>query len=82
MIKKTLKSNMSKSFITLEETVDLIQEISDDEDEIALTILPQDNRGKVTDEEEEDNKDLNECRGLKEIAGNIEVFHLSLDSRL
>ena len=73
---------MSKSFITLEETVDLIQEISDDEDEIALIILPRDNRGKVTDEEEKDDEDLNECQGLKEIAGNIEVFHLSPDARL
>ena len=56
----------------LEEVVGLIQELSDDEDESALIILPPDTRGKVTDEEEDD-KDLNECQELKEVAGN--VFH-------
>ena len=31
----------------------------------------------MTDEEEED-EDLNECQELKEVAGNVEVFHPSL----
>ena len=69
---------MSKSFITLDEAVGLIQEISDDEDESALIILPPDTRGEVTDEEEDD-EDLNECQELKEVAGNVEVFYPSLE---
>ena len=69
---------MSKSFITLDEAVGLIQEISNDEDESALIILPPDTRGEVTDEEEDD-EDLNECQELKEVAGNVEVFHPSLE---
>ena len=78
LIRKTLKNNMSKSFITLDEAVGLIQEISDDEDESALIILPPDTRGEMTNEEE-DEEDLNECLELKEVAGNVEVFHPSLD---
>ena len=62
----------------LEEAVGLIQEISDDEDESFLIILPPDTRGEVTDEEEDD-ENLNECHGLKEVAGNVEVFHPSLE---
>ena len=69
---------MSKSFITLEEAIGLIQEIRDDEDESALIILPPDTRGEVTDDEEDD-KDLNECQELKEVANNVEVFHPSLE---
>ena len=64
---------MSKSFITLDEAIGLIQEISDDEDESALIILPPDTRDEVTDEEEDD-EDLNECQELKEVPGNVEVF--------
>ena len=74
---------MSKSFITLEETAGLIQEISNNEDESTLIILPPDNRGKVTEEEEDEDKDLNEYRELKEVAGNVhnvELFHLSLEN--
>ena len=62
----------------LEKPVGLIQEISDDEDESSLIILPPYTRGEVTDEEEDD-ENLNECQGLKEVAGNVEVFHPSLE---
>ena len=65
---------MSKSFITLEEAVGLIQEISNDEDESALIILPPDNRGELTDEEKDDDKDLNEYQGLKKVAGNVILY--------
>ena len=78
LIRKTLKNNISKSFITVEEAVGLIQEISNDEDESALIILPPDNRGEVTDEEEDD-KGLNKCQELKKVAGNAELFHPSLE---
>ena len=60
---------MSKSFITLEKAVGLIQEISDDKDESAF-IISSDTRGKVTDEEEDD-EDPNESQELKEVAGNV-----------
>ena len=78
MIRKTVKNNMSKNFITLEEAVVLIQKISDDEDETALIILRPNNRGKVTDEEKDD-EDRNEYQELKEVAGNVELFHPILE---
>ena len=57
--RKTLKNNVSKSFIMFEEAVGLIQEISDDEDDNALIILPPDNRGKVLDEKEDNKISIN-----------------------
>lgn len=59
-----------KKFMTAEEAVLMIMEMSSDEEEPEIVVLPPENIGEITDEEGED--DQNE-EMLMEVAGNVEV---------
>ena len=69
---------MSKRFITVAEAIDMLDDLSDHED-MELVVLPPENKGDVTDEENDD-ENLRETRVIEEVAGEVEVFHPSLKS--
>ena len=69
---------MSKCFITVQEACALLDEVSDDE-EGELIILPPDQKGDITDEEKDD-EDITEHQVLEDLAGEVEVFHSSLET--
>ena len=56
----------------------MLDDLSDYED-TELVVLPPENKGDVTDEENDD-ENLRETRVIEEVAGEVEVFHLSLES--
>ena len=64
---------MSKRFITVQEACALLDE------EGELVILPPDQKGDITDEEKDD-KDITEHQVLEDVAGEVEVFHSSLET--
>ena len=70
---------MSKCFLTVVEAIDVLDDLSDHED-TELVVLPPENKGGVTDEENDDDENLRETRVIEEIAGDVEVFHPSLES--
>ena len=69
---------MSKHFLTVVEAIDVLDDLSDREDTELVVLLPE-NKGDVTDEENDD-ENLRENRDIEEAAGEVEVFHPSLEN--
>ena len=69
---------MSKRFLTVVEAIDVLDDLSDHEGTELVVLLPK-NKGDVTDEENDD-ENLRETRVIEEVAGEVEVFHPSLES--
>ena len=56
----------------------MLDDLSDHED-TKLVVLPSENKGDVTDKENDD-ENLRKTRVIEEVAGEVEVFHPSLES--
>ena len=69
---------MSKRFLTVVEAIDVLDDFSDHED-TELMVLPPENKGDVTDEENDD-ENLRKTRVIEEVAGEVKVFHPCLES--
>ena len=61
---------MSETCNKVEETLSIVECLSDDEEEAEIVILPHENTGEVTDEENDENEDDD---GICEAAGEMEV---------
>ena len=59
---------MSKTCYTAVKALSIVECLSDDEEEAKIVILPPDNAGKVTGEENENDDD-----GIRKVAGEMEV---------
>ena len=59
---------MSKTCYTADKALSIVECLSDDVEEAKIVILPPDNMGEVTDEENEDEDD-----GIRKVAGKMEV---------
>ena len=68
---------MSRKFITLIEAVEFVNDLSDRE-ECKVVILPPENQGEVTDEENDDENLVEQNLSMQDVAGHLEVFHPAL----
>ena len=68
---------MSRKFITLNEAVEFVNDLSDDE-ECKVVVLSPENQGEVTDEENDDENLVEQNLGMQDVAGHLEVFHPAL----
>ena len=68
---------MSRKFITLNEAVEFVNDLSDYE-ECKVVVLPPENQGQVADEENDDENLVEQNLGMQDVAGHLEVFHLAL----
>ena len=68
---------MSRKFITLNEAVEFVNDLSDDE-ECKVVVLPPENQGEVTDEENDNENLVEQNLGMQDVAGHLEVFHPAL----
>ena len=68
---------MSRKFIPLDEAVEFVNELSDDE-ECKVVVLPPENQGEVTDEENNNENLVEQNLGMQDVAGHLEVFHPAL----
>ena len=68
---------MSRKFIALDEAVEFVNDLSDDE-ECEVVVLPPENQGEVTDEENDDENFIEQNLGMQGIAGHLEVFYPAL----
>ena len=64
---------MSKSFLTVLEAIDVL----DDQEDTELVVLPPESKGDIT-KEENDDESLMETGVIEEVTGEVEVFHPSL----
>ena len=69
---------MSKRFLTVVEAINMLDDLSDHKD-TELVVLPPENKGNIINEENDD-ENLRETRVMEEVAGEVEVFHPSLES--
>ena len=58
---------MSRKFITLNEAVEFVNDLSDDE-ECKVVVLPPENQGEVTDEENDDENLVEQNLGMLDVA--------------
>ena len=58
---------MSRKFITLNEAVEFVNDVSDDE-ECKIVVLPPENQGEVTDEENDDENLVEQNLGMQDVA--------------
>ena len=68
---------MSRKFITLDEAVEFVNDLSDDE-ECEVAVLPPENQIKVTGEENDDENFAERNLRMQDVAGHLEVFHPAL----
>ena len=68
---------MSRKFITLNEAVGFVNDLSDDE-ECKVVVLPPENQGEFTDEENDDENLVEQHLVMQDVAGHLEVFHPAL----
>ena len=68
---------MSRKFIPLDEAVEFVNDLSDDE-ECEVVVLPSENQGELTDEENDDKNLVERNLGMRDVAGHLEVFHPTL----
>ena len=63
---------MSRKFITLNEAIEFVNDLSDDE-EYKVVVLPPENQGEVTDEENDDENLVEQNLGMQDVSGHLEV---------
>ena len=68
---------MSRKYISLDQAVQFANDLSDDK-ECEVMILPPENQGEVTDEENDDKNLVEQNIDLEDIAGYFESFHSAL----
>ena len=68
---------MLRKFITLDEPVQFVNNLSDDE-QSKVAVLPSENQGKVTDKKNNDKNLVKQNISLQDVARHLEVFHQAL----
>ena len=68
---------MSRKSITLNEAVQFVNDLNDYE-ECEVVILPPENRGEVTEGENDDENLVEQNIGLQDVVGHLKVFHPAL----
>ena len=63
--------------MTLDEAVEFVNDLSDDQ-ECKVMVLPPENQGEVTDEENDDENLVEQNLGMQDVVGHLEVFHPAL----